>query len=250
MKSNKQTLLKWISVATALCLWEGAAVVMDRSLLLAAPTDVVKRLLELVREPDFLPTVLFSFSRIVLGFLIAFFAGTALGLFAGRFKTAEIFLMPYMITVRTVPVASFIILSLMFLSGSQLSVFISFLMVLPIIYTNVLEGVKSADAQLLEMARMFRVPYGRRLGYILLPSVKPFLLSGTRAALGLCWKAGIAAEVIAVARGSIGEKLYDAKVYFMTADLLAWTVILVLVSVLFEKLFRWLLEKAFALWEK
>lgn len=250
MKSKKQTLLRILSVATALCIWQGAAVIMNRKLLLCAPTDVLKRLPELMREPDFLATVAFSFSRIVLGFLIAFVAGLFLGLLAGRFKAAEIFLWPYMITVRTVPVASFIILSLVFLSGSQLSVFIAFLMVLPVIYSNVLEGVKNADGQLQEMAHMFRVPYFRRLGYILLPSVKPFLFSGSRAALGLCWKAGIAAEVIAVARGSIGEKLYEAKVYFTTVDLLAWTVILVIISVLFEKLFLWALKRAFVLWEK
>lgn len=250
MKNNKQTLLRIISVATALCLWQGAAVVMNRKLLLAAPTDVIARLFELVREPDFLSTVLFSTGRIVAGFLLAFFTGLLLGLLAGRFKAAEIFLWPYMLTIRTVPVASFIILSLVFLSGSRLSVFIAFLMVLPVIYSNVLEGVKNADGQLVEMARLFRVPYFRRLGYILLPSVKPFLFSGSRAALGLCWKAGIAAEVIAVARGSIGEKLYEAKVYFTTVDLLAWTVVLVLVSVLFEKLFVWVLKKVFALWER
>lgn len=250
MNTKKQTLLKIISVATALCLWQGAAVIMNRKLLLAAPTDVILRLGELVKEPGFFSTVLFSFTRIVLGFLLAFFLGVILGLLAGRYRIAEIFLWPYMLTIRTVPVASFIILSLVFLSGSQLSVFIAFLMVLPVIYGNVLAGVKNADAQLLEMAHMFRVPFYRRLGYILLPSVKPFLLSGARAALGLCWKAGIAAEVIAVARGSIGEKLYEAKVYFTTVDLLAWTVVLVLVSVLFEKLFVWVLEKAFALWER
>lgn len=250
MKDKKQILLRIISVATALCLWQGAAVVMNRKLLLCSPADVLKRLPTLISEPDFFSTVAFSFSRIILGFLIAFAAGLLLGLLAGRFKLAEIFLWPYMITVRTVPVASFIILSLVFLSGSQLSVFIAFLMVLPVVYGNVLEGVKSADPQLKEMARMFKVPYFRRLGYILLPSVKPFLLSSSRAALGLCWKAGIAAEVIAVARGSIGEKLYDAKVYFSTVDLLAWTVILVIISVLFEKLFVWALKKAFALWER
>lgn len=250
MKNKNQTLLRIASVATALCLWQGAAVIMNRKLLLCAPTDVIKRLPELMAEPGFLATVAFSFSRIVLGFLIAFFAGLILGLLAGRFKAAEIFLWPYMITVRTVPVASFIILSLVFLSGRQLSVFIAFLMVLPVIYGNVLEGVKSADGKLNEMAHMFRVPFFRRLGYVLLPSVKPFLLSGSRTALGLCWKAGIAAEVIAVARGSIGEKLYEAKVYFSTVDLLAWTVVLVIVSVLFEKLFVWALKKAYMLWER
>ena len=247
---RKPILLKILSALTALCLWQGAAMLLNRRLLLCAPTDVLGRLPSLITAADFLPTLWFSFSRIAFGFLLAFFTGLLLGLLAGRFRTAEIFLWPYMLTIRTVPVASFIILCLVFLSGEQLSIFISFLMVLPVIYANVLGGVRATDKQLLEMAELFHVSFFRRLFYVVLPSVKPYLLSGVRSALGLCWKAGIAAEVIAVARGSIGEKLYDAKVYFSTEDLLAWTLLLVLVSLAFEKLVLLLLQRIFILWEK
>ena len=71
----------------------------------------------------------------------------------------------------------------------------------------------------------------------------PYLLTGCRLGLGLCWKAGVAAEVIGVPTGSIGEKLYHAKIYLNTPDLFAWTIVIILISFLFEKLFLGLVRK-------
>ena len=125
----------------------------------------------------------------------------------------------------------------MWLPSRGLAFFISALMVFPPVYLNVLEGVRHADASLLEMARVFRVPFSRTLRGIYLPQVLPYFRSAVSVALGLCWKAGTAAEVIGLSGGTIGERLYTAKVYFQTPDLFAWTAVIVLLSVGFEKLF-------------
>ena len=246
---KRNSIRKLASVALALLLWQAGAILLDLPLLLVPPLEVVKRLWGLVRESDFWRTLLFSFSRIVLGFAIAFVLACVLGVLSGKWPLLETLLWPYVITIKTVPVASFIILSLFFLSARRLSTFISFLMVFPVIYSNVLEGIRSTDKELLEMGQVFRIPWGRRLLYIYLPHLKPFLFSACSVALGMSWKSGVAAEVIGVASGSIGEKLYESKIYFMTEDLLAWTVVIVLVSVLFEKLFLRLMRTAFDLWE-
>ena len=177
------------------------------------------------------------------------YTGELLAVAAGRLRVLEILLWPYVTVIKSVPVASFIIICLIWLNTSQLAVFISFLMVFPAIYSNTLQGIRSADPALLEMARLYRVPFSRRLGYIYVPQVKPFLLSGCSVALGMSWKSGVAAEVIGVVGGSIGERLYESKVYFQTADLLAWTVVIVVCSVGFEKLVLWLLRRCFAAWE-
>ena len=124
-----------------------------------------------------------------------------------------------------------------------LPLFIAALMVFPPVYLNVLEGIRRTDASLLEMARVFRVPFSRTLRGVYLPQVLPYFRSAVSAALGLCWKAGTAAEVIALSSGSIGEKLYNAKIYFQTADLFAWTAAIVLISAAFEKLFLLLVDK-------
>ena len=106
---------------------------------------------------------------------------------AGRLRVLELLLWPYVTAIKSVPVASFIIICLIWMSTRQLAVFISFLMVFPVIYSNTLQGIKSADGALLEMARVYRVPFSRRLGYIYAPQVKPFLLSGCSVALGMSW---------------------------------------------------------------
>ena len=238
------------AVLLALLLWQGAAMALNQRMLLASPVQVCARLISLLGEPGTWRVLLFSAVRIILGFLLGFAAGTALAILAGKIQPLEVLLWPFMVSIKSIPVASFIIISLIFFTSKQLSVFISFLMVFPVIYSNVLQGVKATDPGMLEMAKVFRLPWGRRLKYVHLPALKPFLFSACSVALGLSWKSGIAAEVIGIPDGSIGEMLYQAKIYFATADLFAWTVIIVLVSQTFEKLFLLLLKKGFERLEK
>jgi len=171
--------------------------------------------------------------------------GSVLAVIAGRFRLAEIMFWPFIVAIKSVPVVSFIILCLIWLSSRTLSVFIAFLMVLPIVYTNMLEGIKSTDKKLLEMAQLYNVGWLKKLKYIYLPHLKPYVISACSISIGLSWKAGTAAEVIGIPEGSIGEKLYEAKVYFSSADLLSWTVVIIVVSILFEKLFLYLLKYFF-----
>lgn len=233
------------AVLLALALWQLGAMFLGNSLLLVTPVQVAVRLFELLQEPDFYAVTGFSFARIVSGFLLGFVSGTLLAMLAGRWHWVEVLLWPYITVIKTTPVASFIILCLIWLDSSNLSVFIAFLMVLPIVYSNMLEGIKAADGKLIEMAKLFHVSYGQRLLYVYLPQIKPYLLSACSIGLGLSWKAGIAAEVIGIPDGSIGERLYEAKVYLSSADLFAWTVVVILISVLFEKLVMLLLKKSY-----
>ena len=144
--------------------------------------------------------------------------------------------------VKATPVVSFIILALVWLDSGQLPLFIAFLMVFPPVYLNLLEGIRQTDGKLLEMARVFQVSPLRQLRGIYLPQALPYFRSAASLGLGLCWKAGIAAEVIGLPGGSMGERLYMAKVYFQTPDLFAWTAAIVAVSVLFERLFLKLVD--------
>mgnify|MGYP002545450977 FL=1 len=132
--------------------------------------------------------------------------------------------------------ASFIILVYLWLPGRWLTTFISALMVFPPVYLNLLEGLARRDRAFAEMARVFRVPWGRRFWRLDLPQLLPYLRSAVSLGLGLCWKAGVAAEVIGVVRGSLGERLYESKIYFEMPELFAWTVSIVALSALFEKL--------------
>lgn len=238
---------KLLSALLALIVWQLAAALLDNELLLVGPAAVAGRLLELMATREFWQAVGFTFSRISLGFLLAFCLALLLAALGARFPVVRVLIQPYMAAVKAVPVASFIVIALLWLSGRRLSVFISFLMVLPVLYANFLQGLREADGKLLEMARVFRMSLWNRIRGIYLPALEPYCLSGCRSALGLCWKAGVAAEVIGVCGGSVGGMLYDAKVYLEIRDLFAWTLAIVLLSLGFEWVFTrclgWLLKK-------
>ena len=238
MKPKKKSVRLW-AVVFWLLVWQGASMALAAlyphgALLLASPLSALARLGELAVTAVFWRTALTSAAHILGGFLLACALAIML---AARYRRAEELLAPLVSAVKAVPVASFIILALVWLESRRLPLFIAALMAFPVVYRNVLEGIRSTSRELLEMARVFHVPFSRRLRGVDLPQVLPYFRAAADTALGLSWKAGTAAEVIGLCSGTIGERLYTAKVYFQTADLFAWTAVIVLLSVLFEGLF-------------
>lgn len=234
-----------IAAALALCVWQAGAAALGNDLLLVTPVAVARRLGELIVTADFWATLGFTFSRISLGFLLALALAGILAALSAAVPFLETLLRPYVAAIQSVPVASFIVIAFLWLSAQRLSTFIAFLMVFPVLYTNLLQGIRAADRNLLEMADVFRLSSVRRIRCIYLPALRGPLFAGCRVALGLCWKAGVAAEVIGVVAQSVGGRLYDAKAYLEIADLFAWTVVIVAVSALFERAFLFLLGKIF-----
>ena len=247
MRKERQPIRVW-AIIFWLIVWQLAAMALHAAyphgaLLLPSPVSSLARLWTLAGTAVFWRAIGTSSMHILGGFLLSCALAVVLAALSARFRRAEELLAPLVAVVKAVPVASFIILALVWLPSRGLAFFISALMVFPPVYLNVLEGVKRTDAALLEMARVFRVSFSRTLRGVYLPQVLPYFRSAVSAALGLCWKAGTAAEVIALSSGSIGEKLYNAKIYFQTADLFAWTAAIVLISAAFEKLFLLLVDK-------
>ena len=246
---KRQRPVRLWAAAFWLLVWEGASLALasttgGRMLLLASPVQALGRLIDLAGTPEFWRAAAFSSLRILGGFFLSCVLAVALAALAARLRWVRELLSPLVAVVKAVPVVSFIILALIFFSSENLSLLISALMVFPPVYLNVLEGIGHTDVQLLEMARVFRVPLSRQLRGIYLPAVLPYFRSAVSLGLGLCWKSGAAAEVIGLPEGSIGEALYTAKVYFQTGDLFAWTAVIVAISVLFERLFLRLVDAA------
>ena len=244
---KQQEPIRLWAVALWLVLWQVGSMAMAAyfphgHILLASPLEALSRLASLSRTAAFWQAILFSSLRIFGGFLLAAGLGVLLAALAACFRPLRELLSPLVAAVKAVPVVSFIILALVFFSARSLPTLIAALMVFPPIYLNVLSAISGADPKLLEMARVFRIPLGRQLRGIYLPAVLPAFRAACSLSLGLCWKAGIAAEVIGLPTGSVGERLYTAKVYFETGDLFAWTAVIVALSLLFEKLFLKLLD--------
>lgn len=238
----KKLIYKLCAIAFWIIVWEALALCVGSDLIICSPLTAFKRLLELAVTPEFRSAIAFSALRILTGFFSALLLGTVLAALSSKVILIKTLLEPITSVIKATPVASFIILAIIWFGSRNLSMFISFLMVFPVIYLNVLEGIESTDKKLLEMSKLFRLGTVKTVVYVYFPQVLPFLTSGCSVALGLCWKSGIAAEVIGISTGSVGERLYRAKLYFETGDLLAWTAVIIAVSALFEKLFLLLLK--------
>jgi NitT/TauT family transport system permease protein len=220
--------LFWVAI------WQVAAWSVQKEFLLASPWSVVTRLAELALTVDFWAIVGWSLARIAIGFVAAAVVGALFAALASASRVVDTLLSPLIGTIRSAPVVSFIILLLLWTDSSKLPAIVSFLMVLPVMYANVLEGIRHRDPALLEAARVFRVPFARRVAAIDVPAVLPFFAAACRVGVGLAWKSGVAAEVIGVADGSIGEQMYQAKLFLSSEDLFAWTLVIVVLSMACE----------------
>lgn len=173
--------------------------------------------------------------RIATGFLLAVMVGVLLAALSEAVPFVDALLRPIRSIIKASPVISFILLVILWLTSGMVPVFIAFLMVLPLIWTNVQEGIRATDRQLLEMARLFRFGRWRTLRLVYVPSVMPQFMAACATGIGFAWKAGVTAEVLAVTAHSIGRNLYESKLYLETPDLFAWTVLVVLLSLLLER---------------
>lgn len=228
-------------------LWALLAHLVGQELLLPSPLLVVKTLLNLASGADFWLTLLNSLARILSGMLAGTLLGVLLAVLTHGSAVCRAIIAPFMSLVKSTPVASFIILALIWLGRGVVPLFITALMVMPVVWANVSEGLRAQDEKLLEVARVFRLPERRVFFSLTLPTVLPYFRSALCSALGLGWKAGVAAEVLTVPQRSVGRMIYESKLYLETPELFAWTVTVIAVSFLIERL---LLRLVSGLWRK
>lgn len=232
MERNKKILV----VIFWLALWQAMYMIIGMDVLFASPIDTVMAMGRLLTEAEFYKTIGFSFLRIVIGFLAGTAVGTVLGAATGASNILYMLFKPVIDMVRAAPVASFIMLALIWLKTGHVPVFIAFLTVVPIVWSNVTEGIAAVDIRLLEMAKVYGFSTSQRLKKIYVPSIMPYFRSAVITGAGFAFKSGVAAEVIGSPAFSIGRKLYESKIYLETAELFAWTAVIIILSVIFQKL--------------
>ena len=233
----------WLAVVFWLVVWHVASEIIANSIIIVSPIAAFARLFELAGQGHFWQSVGASLFRIMTGFVLAMVLGVVLAALTSKFKFLYTLTLPVFNIMKSIPVASFIILALMWMSSQSLSTFIAFVTVLPIVYFNTYEGIKTTDVKLLEMAQVFRVQRHKVLRDIYFPAVAPHVVSAASSGLGFAFKSGIAAEIIGLARDTIGFNLHTARIFLKTEDVLAWTIAIVLLSYAMEKLFTLLMKK-------
>ncbi len=230
-----------IAVAVWLLVWHFAASRLNEPLLLPSPRAVLTRLSQWWTTALFWQQAIHSLLRVLGGIALGVAVAIPVAVCTALIPPVHTLLHPLIVTVKSTPVSSFIILAMLWINEGIIPVFISFLMVFPIVWTNLHTAIGGIPRPYLEMARVYRLPLARRVRRIYLPAVLPYFLSACESSIGLAWKAGVAAEVLALPALSIGKQLYESKLYLETTDLFAWTLVVILLSLALE----WLTRRAF-----
>lgn len=220
-------------------IWEITALIINREIYLPSPVSTFKALFSLMLSRETYLTVLYSTYRTLLGFILSCFLGIAVGYICGVNDFLFDLFNPLVSVMRTVPVMSIIIIALMWFKDTNVPIFVAFLMCFPIMWTNTVTGIKNTDIKLLQMCRVYNISRVRVIKSVYFYSALPYIKAGMISALGIGWKVTSAAEVLSLPKYSIGRFLYDSKVYLNIPDLFAWTIIIVALSFMFEKILKY-----------
>jgi NitT/TauT family transport system permease protein len=243
MPSSRKFLVQLAVALFWLAVWYAVYRGVNRELYMPSPFAVLRRLAGLAGERGFWKDVLLSVGRIITGFALSVAAGTLLGILSGLNRFVYELFRPVVTAIKATPVISFIMVALFWFSSGRVPVFIGFLMCFPIIWTHMAEGIRQVDPKLLQLARVYRVGWASTVRRVYIPSLLPFFSPACITSLGFAWKVGVAAEVLSHPKFSIGGRLYEAKAYLESTDLFAWTLVVVLLSLLFEAVFAKLIRR-------
>lgn len=246
ISKNKFALI--LSISFLMILWKMISFFLNNELILPSPESTFLSVLSIIKHETFHGTLKATIFRGITGFLISFSIALTCGCAAGNNKLIFYLLQPLTITIKTTPVLAIILLAIIWLNTELVPAFVCFLVVFPIIYSNVTEGINSVDIKLIEMAEIYKIKKLEKLKSIYLPSITSHLIAGTSTAIGLTWKAVIAAEVICQPFNALGTKMVEAKIDLDMPALFAWTAIAIILSSISEFILR-ILSK-YLYWKK
>lgn len=245
MSASKKILRGTAVLAFWLVIWQAVAMIANRGLIIGIPTPITTAgaLLRLISKSSFWYGAASSLGRIVLGFLIAAVMGVICAVLAYKLPVFKTLTAPVLQVIRAVPVAAFIIVVYLWLRDGAIPVFIAFLMVFPLMWSNTGAGLDSIDKNLVEMARVMELSRAKTFRHIVLPAMMPSLSSALITGLGFAWKSGVAAEVICRTEYSVGNMLWASKTAIDYDEVFALTVVIVILSVGLEALLKLLLGR-------
>ena len=230
-----------------LVVWKLVSMRFRSDFILPPPEKALMTTLNLFTDQNFLTIAGSTILRGITGFILSMILGIGVGIVAGVNRDFDAFIRPLIVTLRSVPVISFILVALIWLNPGSVPVFVAMLTMFPFICTNVTEGIKSVDSDLIEMSEFYRVEKAKIVREVYIPAIMPFIISGASSAMGIGWRAIIIGEVLSQPKYGIGTVMQNAQTFLNVDAVIAWTIIAVMVSYLFERMIRWS-EKKLITW--
>ena len=245
---SKTKIISFISVIILILIWDLASVLYKSELILPSPELTLITIFKLFGSKNFLLIVGLTIFRGIIGFIISFILGVGFGIFAGTNNSFYAFLKPILVTLRSTPIISLILLALIWFKVDYVPIFIAFLTMFPFICTNVIDGIRNVDHDLVEMAKTYNISQFRIIKEVHLPAITPFIFSGASSAMGIGWRAIIIGEVLSQPKFGIGTFMQMAQTYLLVNEVIAWTLIAILISSLFEMIIR-RIERKIVVWK-
>ena len=239
MKDNRvlplyKSLKTILSIIAILAIWDAIALIVDDGYFMPGVSETTAALVKIVVSGEAFKVIFIALFRVISGLVLGIASGVILAALCHKFDIVSALISPIISIMKATPVACIIVLLWIRLNYTEIAIFVVVLMVLPIVWQNVYEAFKSIDKSLIEVADVFKISAKQRLKILVIPSILSYLLPATVTAIGLAWKAEIAAEIMT--NSNIGELIYDFKTMsYDTASIFAWTAIIVTLSILFEK---------------
>lgn len=229
--------------------WELLALYYHSNFILPGPFETASAAIKLLFTKDFIFVAGTTLLRGIIGFAIAAILGVGIGIIAGINPSFNAFISPILIVIRSVPVIAITLLALIWFKSNHVPIFIGLLTMFPLICTNVIEGIKNVDRNLIEMAQLYGIKRGKIVGEVYIPAIAPFIFSGMSSAAGIGWRAIIVGEVLSQPKYGIGTVMHTAQTYLNIDILIAWTVIAILISYCFEMLLK-LIRRKTVKWDR
>ena len=243
MKKFKPT-ATFYSVALLIILWQGLAMLINYPDLFPSVIGLLATLAEMFASKIFYVALCHTLYRGLIGFFIAFVLAISLSAIALNSHFIKAFIHPWIVITRSIPVILyFLLIALLWLSPPGLPIFIAFFTMFPILYQNFLSGLEQTDRKLVEMAKVIKKNNLRRLIYLYIPSAHAYAFSGMATAMGFGWRSVIIGEVLAGPVYGIGTGMKRAQAFIDMKTLLAWTVIAVLISFIFDYVLKFIAKK-------
>ncbi len=232
-----------VPIAVYILVWQLLSMFVDSSLLLPSPKETVRSIISILGTASGWCSIGATILRILCGFLLGCFIGLVLAVMTAKCKWLAWLLQPLRSIIKTTPITSFALILLISLVSGLVPVAVSAIVVVPMIWRTTEESILALDPKLAEMGRIFLSPW-KHFRYVSLPQILPQFFATASTALGFAWKAVITAEILALPKAGIGNQMYLNKVYLDSADLFAWTLLVIVCSVSIETLVAYLLQKA------
>lgn len=232
----KRIVLTCLSILLIPVAWQLLSWQMAQPQLIPSFPDLIRALLRLVYSPGFLVSIGTTCLRACVGLLLSLVAASITAFLLNRSEGIRLLFMPWLSLLRSVPVISFILLALIFLNPEMIPLLIAFLTMYPLLTENLLKGLMNRRDSWKMLARQFHLNAWNRLFQINYPQLKPYLFSGLASAVGFGWRAIIMGEVLSQCVDGIGKRMKEAQVFIDVPELIAWTLVAIVLSWLTDKL--------------